>query len=34
VVMRYQHGIAYVRAWDEIAGEASSTSVKTPTHHQ
>jgi membrane protein implicated in regulation of membrane protease activity len=34
VVLRYQHGIAYVRAWDEIAGEASSTSVKTPTHHQ
>ncbi|HET7347297.1 MAG TPA: hypothetical protein VFJ10_08185, partial [Acidobacteriaceae bacterium] len=34
VVMRYQHGIAYVRAWDEIAGEASSTSAKTPTHHQ
>ena len=34
VVMRYQQGIAYVRAWDEIAGEASSTSAKTPTHHQ
>jgi membrane protein implicated in regulation of membrane protease activity len=34
VVMRYAQGIAYVRAWDEIAGEASSTSAKTPTHHQ
>lgn len=34
VVMRYQQGIAYVRAWDEIAGEASSTSAQTPTHHQ
>ena len=34
VVMRYQQGIAYVRAWDEIAGEASSTSAKTLTHHQ
>lgn len=31
VVMRYEQGIAYVRAWDEIAGEASSTSAKTST---
>jgi membrane protein implicated in regulation of membrane protease activity len=34
VVMRYQQGIAYVRAWDEIAGEASSTSTETSTHNQ
>ncbi|HEV2276983.1 MAG TPA: hypothetical protein VGS02_02335 [Acidobacteriaceae bacterium] len=34
VVMRYEQGIAYVRAWDEIAGEASSTSANTSTTNQ
>ncbi|HLJ79710.1 MAG TPA: NfeD family protein [Acidobacteriaceae bacterium] len=34
VVMRYEQGIAYVRAWDEIAGEASSTSAKSSTSNQ
>lgn len=34
VVMRYEQGIAYVRPWDEIAGEASSTSAKISTHNQ
>lgn len=34
VVMRYEQGIAYVRAWDEIAGEASSTSANTSTINQ
>lgn len=34
VVMRYEQGIAYVRAWDEIAGEASSTTAKTSTPNQ
>lgn len=34
VVMRYEQGIAYVRAWDEIAGEASSTTANTLTHNQ
>ena len=34
VVMRYEQGIAYVRAWDEIAGEASYPSANTSTTHQ
>ncbi|HKR26476.1 MAG TPA: hypothetical protein VJS11_03440 [Acidobacteriaceae bacterium] len=34
VVMRYEQGFAYVRAWDEIAGEASSTSAETSTTNQ
>lgn len=34
VVMRYEQGIAYVRAWDEIAGEASSTTANILTHNQ
>ncbi|HEY6445301.1 MAG TPA: NfeD family protein [Acidobacteriaceae bacterium] len=31
VVMRYEQGIAYVRPWDEVAGEASSSAAVTPT---
>jgi membrane protein implicated in regulation of membrane protease activity len=31
VVMRYEKGIAYVRPWDEIAGEATSPSATTST---
>jgi membrane protein implicated in regulation of membrane protease activity len=31
VVMRYERGIAYVRPWDEVAGEASSFSPLPPT---
>jgi len=31
VVMRYEQGIAWVRPWDEVAGEASSTDAKTST---
>jgi membrane protein implicated in regulation of membrane protease activity len=31
VVMRYEQGIAYVRPWDEVAGEASSPSASTST---
>jgi membrane protein implicated in regulation of membrane protease activity len=31
VVMRYEQGIAYVRPWDEVAGEASSPSAETST---
>jgi membrane protein implicated in regulation of membrane protease activity len=31
VVMRYEQGIAYVRPWDEVAGEATSPSAKTST---
>jgi membrane protein implicated in regulation of membrane protease activity len=31
VVMRYEQGIAYVRPWDEVAGEASSPVAKTST---
>ena len=31
VVMRYEQGIAYVRTWDEVAGEASSPAAKLET---
>ncbi|MGB6131885.1 MAG: NfeD family protein [Acidobacteriaceae bacterium] len=31
VVLRYEQGIAYVRPWDEVAGEASSLSPFTTT---
>jgi membrane protein implicated in regulation of membrane protease activity len=31
VVMRYEQGIAYVRPWDEVAGEASSPAAETST---
>lgn len=31
VVMRYEQGIAYVRTWEEVAGEASSTDARTST---
>jgi membrane protein implicated in regulation of membrane protease activity len=31
VVMRYEQGIAYVRPWDEVAGEAASPAAKTST---
>lgn len=34
VVMRYQQGIAYVRPWDEVAGEASSSSPSLSTSQQ
>jgi membrane protein implicated in regulation of membrane protease activity len=31
VVMRYEQGIAYVRPWDELAGEVLSPSAETST---
>lgn len=31
VVMRYEQGIAYVRTWDEVAGEASSPAANLET---
>lgn len=31
VVMRYEQGIAYVRPWDEVAGEATSPAGETST---
>lgn len=31
VVMRYEQGIAYVRPWDELAGEATSPAAETST---
>jgi membrane protein implicated in regulation of membrane protease activity len=31
VVMRYEQGIAYVRPWDEVAGEATSPAAETST---
>jgi len=34
VVMRYEQGIAYVRPWDEVAGEASSPAATTETSQQ
>jgi membrane protein implicated in regulation of membrane protease activity len=34
VVMRYEQGIAYVRTWDEVAGEPSSSSASTSTYQQ
>jgi len=34
VVMRYEQGIAYVRPWEEVAGEASSTDATTSTPQQ
>jgi membrane protein implicated in regulation of membrane protease activity len=34
VVMRYERGIAYVRPWDEVAGEASSPNATTSTSQQ
>lgn len=33
VVMRYEQGIAYVRPWDEVAGEASSPVANHPSHN-
>jgi membrane protein implicated in regulation of membrane protease activity len=33
VVMRYEQGIAYVRPWDEVAGEASSPVANLPSHN-
>lgn len=30
VVMRYEQGIAYVRPWDELAGEATAAATSTP----
>jgi membrane protein implicated in regulation of membrane protease activity len=34
VVMRYEQGIAYVRPWDEVAGEASSPNATISTSQQ
>lgn len=31
VVMRYEQGIAYVRPWDEVAGEATPPAAETST---